>query len=179
MKFKDGLFIVLAIAVVCVFPAFADTLQETLGGQNASNAYHFTVEANSSNYGTLKASAGSSMSVVNRSEVTSYDNVSYETVLAADNGMTYISTYAGNAYYTLPACGSAKMQFTFVSAVAQALWIDVNSASDTIKFATLDAGDGIKSASAIGNSVTLQCYTENTWIPINMVGSFTDAGAIQ
>ena len=101
-----------------------------------------------------------------------------KSVTAAENGEMYITTYAsGTTTVTLPAA-AVGLEYTFVSGKGLTVTIDTASASDTINYLTLDAGDTIDSNAATGDSVRLTCARANTW-DVTAMGSsaWTDGGA--
>ena len=168
-RFK-GLLLIVALVMLLAVPAFAADTQATIGGQNSSGSYHFTVDSD----GVL---AGASTSTTKLSRAYEVITATEEAVVAADNGKIMVATAAATTTFTLPAA-VVGMEFTFVAGAAQTVSIDPSTTADTITYLTLDAGDEIDSAGAIGDSITLKCYQANTWIPVDMGSSaFTDGGA--
>ena len=167
-RFK-GLLLIVAILMVFAIPAFSATREATLGGQDSSGNYRFTVDSD----GVL---AGASTSTTKLSRAYEVITATEEAVVAADNGKIMVATAAATTTFTLPAA-VVGMEFTFVAGAAQTVSIDPSTTADTITYLTLNAGDEIDSAGAIGDSVTLKCYTANTWIPVNMGSSaWSDGG---
>ena len=171
------------LAPSCITPFFVFGISQAavvghLGGQNTSGVNHFTIETDSSGDGIIKGAVGSTMQLVPLIEINdNSDNATEETVETGDNGTLFISEAAAITKYHLPACGSEPLEASFAAADANAIIIDTDSSSDTIKYLTLDAGDAIRSNAAIGDCVTLNCYKANTWIPSKMGSSvWTDAG---
>ena len=166
-RFK-GLLLIVAILMVFAIPAFSATREATIGGQDSSGNYRFTVDSD----GVLDGAAASTTTLARAYSVAT----TTESVLtAADSGKILISSLAATTF-TLPTA-VVGMEFTFVAGAA-GMKVDPSTTADTITYLTLDAGDEIDSAGATGDSITLKCYKANTWIPVNMGSSvFTDGGA--
>lgn len=166
---KYGLLI--AVLLVFVVPAVAETVA-TLGRQDSSGVHAFTVDGDGvldgADAAIIKARVLSDIEVI---------SATTETVTAADSGKTYISTATQTTTFTLPDCDSTDMQVGFVSNGGHKITIDTYATTETIKYLTLDAGDTIDSASATGDSVQLRCYAADTWIPVEMKGTWADGGA--
>ena len=174
-RFK-GLLLIVAILMVFAIPAFSATREATLGGQDSSGNYRFTVDSD----GVLD---GADASSIKARLVKDYEVVTTtESVLtAADSGKIMIATATGSATtFTLPAA-VVGMEFTLVGGSAAAggkvVKADPKTTADTILYLTLDAGDELDSAGATGDSVTLKCFKANTWIPVYMNGTWVDGGA--
>ena len=166
-RFKE-LGLIVAILMLFAIPVFASTIQSTLGGQDSSGNYHFTVDSD----GVLDGAAASTTTIARAYSVAT----TTESVLtAADSGKILISSLAATTF-TLPAA-VVGMEFTFVAGAA-GMKVDPSTTADTIAYLTLDAGDEIDAAGVTGDSVTLKCYKANTWIPVDMGSSaFSDGGS--
>lgn len=162
----------LAIAFLAMAsPAMAQVIQSTLGGQKSDGTYHFTVTSD----GKLNTTGGSGIALSNATEVLTEDT---KTVTAAENGTTFILNNTTRGIdVTLPDCSTTKLQYSFVAALAKVNTVDTGSTGDTIKYLTLDAGDALDTEGNIADSITLQCYAENTWLPLNVKGTWADGGA--
>jgi|GEM_PF-6415106 len=168
-RFK-GLGLIIALVMLFILPVFASTIQSTLGGQDSSGNYHFTVDSD----GVL---AGASGSVTNVSRAYEAISATEETLVVADNGKILVATATSTTTFTLPTA-VVGMEFTIVAGKGQTISVDPASTADTIAYLTLDAGDEIDSAGVTADSVTLKCYTANTWIPVNMGSSaWSDGGS--
>ncbi len=174
---RTGLSVLLLVvlATVFAFPVIAATLQATIGGQDSSGNYHFTVDSD----GVMDGASGSRIKapMVGKQEILAS---TLETAVAADNGLTFITgeVAATTTWFTLPDCGSTVLELSFVAATDQRMTIDTYATTEYINYLTLDAGDAIDSAGAKGDSTTLRCYKTDYWIPVEMGSSaFTDGGA--
>lgn len=171
-RFLKSYGLLVAVLLLFVVPAISEVVA-TIGGQDSSGNYAFTVDNN----GVLDGADGS---IIKSRVLTDIETISAttETVTSADSGKTYISTATQTTTFTLPDCGSTDMQIGFVDAYGKTITIDTYATTETIKYLTLDAGDSIDSAGATGDSIQLRCYTTDTWVPVEMGSSaWTDGGA--
>jgi len=184
MKVLRSLFSVfLVIILVCMFACLgiAETRKASLGGQDSDGNYHFTVDTtSSSDEGILSGAEGSTVELTPNVSISSTGaDATQATATTATSGRTYIFESAAQTIFFLPDCASQQLEYTVVAADANKILIDTGVATDTINYLTLDAGDGLASNSAIGDTVTLQCYKANTWLPTKMGSSaWTDAGPL-
>jgi len=185
-RFKE-LGIIVAILMLFAIPVFASTIQSTLGGQDSSGNYHFTVDSD----GVLDGASGSTITVESLTgditgrliqETEALVSTVIEKVLDADDsGKILVATATtADTTFTLPAA-VVGMEFTLVGGSAAAggkvVKADPKTTADTILYLTLDAGDELDSPGATGDSVTLKCFKANTWVPVYMNGTWVDGGA--
>jgi hypothetical protein len=175
------------ILAIFAFQANAAVIQATIGGKNASDNYHFTVDAD----GVMEAADGSVIKLGGIERTSWNTNYSYKvdgspstwyTLTSADDGTTFITYTAANARYYLPDCATDQWEMSFVSATSKTTTIMTNNASDKIMMLHLDAGDDVTSPTATdastGASITLRCQTTNMIIPVQLNGTWTDSGAL-
>ena len=98
----------------------------------------------------------------------------YDTLVAADSGKRFVSVAATDVTYSLPAASSVGLVYTFIAGSAKGLKVDP-STTDTIKYASLSAGDRIMSTGTMGDSITLICGMTGYWYVNDMKGSWADA----
>ena len=96
-----------------------------------------------------------------------------DTLTAEESGITLIVD--GTYDITLPA-DSLGLEYTIVAASTDTVSI-APASGDSIAYLTLDAGDELDSAGAIGDAVSLICGASNTWYIKSMTGTWTDGGA--
>ena len=99
-----------------------------------------------------------------------------ETLTSADSGKVLIATATSTTTFTLPDAAE-DLEFSIVAGQGQTVKVDPATTDDTIYYLTLDGGDEIDSAGASADSVTIRYYKANTWIPVQMKGSWTDGGS--
>lgn len=169
----------LVLALVAASPAIATVLQETIGGKNSNNEYHFSVTSD----GKMSAASGSSIELGDVSRTSWFTTTEVVTVtqdtltVADDSGSVKIYAGAASTDFTLPDCSTTEWEIGFVAATGQTIIVDTGSTLDTIKYLTLDAGDAIDSPGGTGNSISLRCYADGLIVPMQMTGTWTDGGA--
>lgn len=104
-----------------------------------------------------------------------WNDMNGETFAGYQSGLTVTNLGAtGNQVFNLPAA-AVGMRFTFVLAAAQT--IDINPQNDDKILGlglTTSAGDAIRSNNIIGTAVELVAIDATNWLPISVVGAWTD-----
>jgi hypothetical protein len=174
--FKQALFSAIIVLVSATAQA---AVVSTIGGQNADKNYHFVVTQDSSGDAIMTSGSDSTVQLTAETEIiTTATTASPLALTSARKGKVLIAIVGAKSDFTLPDCESDQMEYNFVAGDANTLTIDVAS-GDTINFRGIDAGDAIDSSGTIGDSITLSCYTDDTWIPtaISDIANWTDGGA--
>lgn len=162
---KFRLFIVLAFLLAFCTQSYAATTTTALGNTNTSGVYRMIIDSD----GVITYAADTSIKFPYQSGTTN------DTLTAADSGRTYVVTSGAVSavYLNLPAA-AVGMEFPFISATTQSIYINPNS-SDIINYASLSAGDTIYNSSAAkGDAITFFCVTANEWSVKPLVGTWAD-----
>ncbi len=170
------IFLILTLFAFFASPAFALEIKVdgvVVGGSFATQL-NFSGDVSGSGVGSQKniVIGGAGGGVVE------FVTATLDTVVAADDNTTFVSTGTGTTY-TLPAA-ALGLQFSFVAGGTEArVTIDTASVSDTINYLSLDAGDKLESTTkASSDSVTLVGDDSNNWFVIDMgSNSWKDGGA--
>jgi len=96
-----------------------------------------------------------------------------DSIVAADSGKVFVSVANTDITYSLPPASSVGLIYTFVAGSAKGVKVDP-STTDTIKYASLSAGDRIMSTATMGDSITLICSMTGYWYVKDMKGSWVD-----
>ena len=160
------IFLAIMLLAFFAFPAFALEVKVdgvVVGGSFATQV-NFTGDVTGSGAGSEKTiNIGGT-----GGETVEFVIASTDTVVTADDETIFVSTESGTLY-TLPAA-AAGLKFTFVAGGSNTVvTVDTASASDTINYLSLDAGDKIQSAAlASADSVTLVGDDSNNWYIVGM-----------
>lgn len=104
-----------------------------------------------------------------------YADTNGETFTGAHSGLVITNTGAtGGQVFNLPPA-VAGMRFTFVLAAAQTIDINPDSNDKILGLGlSTSLGDAIRSNTTVGTAVQLVAIDATNWLPISVVGTWTD-----
>lgn len=96
-----------------------------------------------------------------------------DTITANESGKIVSVDCTSPCTFTLPAA-SPGLSISFISEAAETFYIDPATTTDTIRYATMSAGDKLASPGAIADSVEIVSTQAGYWNIANMKGTWTD-----